>query len=67
MMTRQDRELIYDMITCNAAKIMAIRGYGIAVGDTANLVVLDAKNLREAFAYHSEPLFVVRRGVVLEK
>jgi cytosine deaminase len=65
MMTRQDREIIYDMITSNAAKVLGVQRYGIQVGDSANLVVLDATNLREAFAYHSEPAFVVRDGTVL--
>ena len=62
MMTRRDREVIYDMITCNAATVMGIREYGIAVGYPANLLVLDATDLREAFAYHSEPACVVRDG-----
>jgi cytosine deaminase len=62
MMTRQDREIIYDMITVNAAKVMGIRDYGLAIGKPANLVVLSAEDLREAFAYHSEPLYVVRNG-----
>jgi len=65
MMSRQDREIIYDMITSNAAKVLRIQTYGIQVGDSANLVVLDATSLREAFAYHSEPVFVVRDGTVL--
>jgi cytosine deaminase len=65
MMSRQDREIIYDMITSNAAKVLRIQTYGIQVGDSANLVVLDATSLREAFAYHSEPAFVVRDGTVL--
>jgi cytosine deaminase len=65
MMSRQDREIIYDMITSNAAKVLGLQRYGIQVGDSANFVVLDATNLREAFAYHSEPAFVVRDGTVL--
>jgi cytosine deaminase len=62
MMTHQDRELIYDMITKNAAKVLRIKEYGLAIGKPANLVVLQARNLREAFAYHSEPGCVVRNG-----
>ncbi len=67
MMTREDREVIYDMITCNAAKVLGIRTHRVVMGNPANLIVLDAKNLREAFAYHSEPAFVVRDGTVLQK
>jgi len=64
MMTPQDRELLYDMITFNPAKIMRLEGYGLSPGNPANLVVLDARDLREALAYHSEPLYVIRNGVV---
>jgi len=64
MMTRQDREIIYDMITTNAARILRIQNHGIQVGSPANLLVLQAANLREAFAYHSEPAYIVRNGVV---
>ena len=64
MMTHQDREIIYDMITVNAAKVIGIKDYGLAIGKPANLVVLPAGDLREAFAYHSEPLYVVRNGAI---
>jgi len=67
MMSRQDREIIYDMITSNAAKVLGIQDQSIAVGGPANLLVLQATNLREAFAYHSEPAFIVRNGTVVQK
>jgi cytosine deaminase len=67
MMSGRDREIIYDMITSNAAKVLGIQNHGIAVGGPANLLVLQATNLREAFAYHSEPAFVVRNGTVIQK
>lgn len=64
MMTPNDRELLYDMITVNPAKIMRIGGYGLTVGNPANIVILSADNLREALAYHTEPLYVIRNGVL---
>jgi cytosine deaminase len=64
MMMPQDRELLYDMITVNPAKIMRIQGYGLQAGNPANLIVLNAADLREAFVYHSEPLYVIRNGAV---
>lgn len=67
MMSGQDREIIYNMITSNAAQVLGIHNYGIVVTGPANLLVLQATNLREAFTYHSEPAFVVRNGAVLEK
>ncbi len=64
MMTRQDRELLYDMITLNPAKIMRIEPYGLRAGNPADLIILKAQDLREAFAYHSEPTYVIRNGAV---
>ena len=64
MMMPQDRELLYDMITVNPAKIMRIQEYGLEAGKPANLVVLNAADLREAFVYHSEPLYVIRNGTL---
>ena len=64
MMTHRDREIIYDMITRNAAKVIGIKDYGLGIGMPANLVVLSAGDLKEAFAHHSEPLYVVRNGAV---
>lgn len=64
MMSSQDREILYDMITFNAAKIMRIDHYGLTAGNPANLVILNAEDLREAFTYHSEPLYGIKNGVV---
>jgi cytosine deaminase len=64
MMTREDREMLYDMITMNPAKIMKLHDYGITPGGTANLVILNAEDTREAFASHSEPAVVIRNGAV---
>jgi cytosine deaminase len=64
MMTPQDREVLYDMITVNPARIMRIPEYGLGAGKPADLIVLNAPDLREALAYHSEPLYVIRNGAV---
>jgi len=66
MMSRQDREIIYDMITFSAAKVLGIQDHTIAEGGAGNLLVLEATNLREAFAYHSEPAFIVRNGSIVQ-
>jgi cytosine deaminase len=62
MTSNKDRETLYDMITKNAAKVMGIKGYGLAEGNSANLVILDSKDLRTALTYHHEPLYVIRNG-----
>jgi cytosine deaminase len=64
MMTPHDRELLYDMITVNPANVMKIKGYGLSAGNPADFVILNATDLREAFAYHSEPLYVIRNGSI---
>jgi len=64
MMTPHDRELLYDMITVNPANIIRIKGYGLSAGNAADFVILNATDLREALAYHSEPLYVIRNGAV---
>lgn len=64
MMTRPDRELLYDMITVNPARIMRLKDYGLNFGNRADLVILNAEDLREALAYHSEPLYVIRNGTI---
>ena len=64
MMSKQDRETLYDMITINAAKIMRLRDYGLSIGNTANLVILNSSDLRDALTYHQEPLYFIRKGEV---
>lgn len=64
MMSRRDRETLYDMITINPAKIMRLREYGLAPGKQANFVILTASDLRDLFTYHSEPQFVVKGGKI---
>jgi cytosine deaminase len=66
MMSQQDRETIYDMITGNAAKILRIGDYGLKVGNPANMIELNAKNLKQAYTYHSEPKRLIRNGKLLK-
>ena len=62
MMTPQDRETIYDMITANPARMLHVKNYGLTVGNEANIVVLDANDLLEAYACQSEASHVIRKG-----
>jgi cytosine deaminase len=66
MMTGRDREILYDMITHNPARIMRIKDYGIREGNEANLVILDAVDLRKALTDHSAPSHVIRHGGLVE-
>ena len=62
MMTPQDRETLYDMITINPAKMLHVKDYGLTVGNEANIVVLDANDLLEAYTYQAEASHVIRKG-----
>ncbi|MDV3277934.1 MAG: amidohydrolase family protein [Nitrososphaerales archaeon] len=58
----EETEELYDMITVGPAKIIGVGGFGLKVGNPANLVVLGQRTVREAFAYHERPRLVVSHG-----
>lgn len=51
-----------DMISADAARLMRLPDYGITVGATADLVVLDAEEEIEAFGGLALPLMGFKRG-----
>ena len=64
MMSPQHQNMLYDMITVGPAKIMGLPPHSIAVGNTADLVILQERSLREALTTHIEPRYVIRNGQV---
>ena len=52
----------FDMVTRQAARLMNVPDYGIAVGGPADLVVLDCGDAVSAVAELSQPLFGLKRG-----
>src|SRR6266513_2509525 len=66
MMSRQDMETLYDMITIAAAKAMNIRNFGIAKGQPAHLVVLDHADVVEALRFHGAPRAVISHGRLVD-
>ena len=56
---------LIDMITCNSARTMCLTGYGLAVGNPANMIVLDAESEFDAIRLQSECLYVIRHGCVV--
>ncbi|MDW7663161.1 MAG: amidohydrolase family protein [Bacillota bacterium] len=60
-----EREKLFDMITTDAAKILKLNDYGLVVGNSANLVIIDAKNIDEAISLQPERRFVIRSGKVI--
>jgi len=62
MTTFPEMETLYDLISVNAAKCINVPKFGLKEKNTANLVVLDAKTVCEAFRYHAAPTHVISHG-----
>lgn len=65
MTSLNDMEILYDMITKNAAKVMNLKGYGLREGGEADLVVLNARSVYEALWCQAEPCYVISRGRII--
>ena len=59
---RTDMSACFDMITTRPARIMRLKNYGVTVGDTADLVVLDATEPEMAVAELVPVLYAFKRG-----
>jgi cytosine deaminase len=62
MITPQDMEILYDLITTKAAQALGIKAYALKAGNAANLVVLNAESVWEAIWSHEAPLHVIKNG-----
>ena len=58
-----DMELLYDMITTSAAKVLGIKGHELTVGGNADLVVLEQQDVWHAIWKHTPPAYVIKDGV----
>jgi len=67
MTTRQEMEVLYDMVTTEAAKCIGLDNFGLQVGSPANLVVLDEPNVLEALRTHAAPAYVVSHGKLVDQ
>jgi hypothetical protein len=54
------------MITKYASLAMNISNHNIAIGSTANMVIMEDRNIIECIRNHSQPLHVISSGVVLD-
>lgn len=59
--------LLFDMITTNSAKCMALEDYGIQVGNQADMIIYDGKSMPEVIRRRSECTYVIRKGKVLSR
>jgi cytosine deaminase len=65
MTTAADRELLYDLVTRNAARAIGLSDFEVKVGAPANLVVLGVPNVQEALRQHEAPTHVISHGKVI--
>ena len=63
MISREEMEILYDLITTNAAECLNMQGHKLVEGGNADLVVLDAGSVWEAIWNHEAPLHVIKNGV----
>jgi cytosine/creatinine deaminase len=63
---REDIETLYEMVTTRAAQAIGLKDFSLAVGNPANLVVLEQKNVLEALRYHEAPRWVISHGQVVD-
>jgi cytosine deaminase len=66
MTSRQEMDVLYEMITTRAAEAMGLRDFDLKVGNPANLVVLDAGDVLEAFRTHAAPRHVISHGKLVD-
>jgi cytosine deaminase len=62
--SRSDVEAVFEMTTTGAARAIGLTGYGVSVGDRANLVLLDATSPWEALVSQAEKVLVISNGRV---
>jgi cytosine deaminase len=62
---RADIDTLYDMATVNGARLMRLADYGLAVGCRADLVVVAAPSVQEAYRTQPPRVAVVHAGRVV--
>ena len=67
MTSQAQMHVCFDAVTVNAAKVMGLEGYGIAVGNAADFVLLQARSPVEAIRLRATRLLVVRRGAIVAR
>ncbi|MCF6336221.1 MAG: amidohydrolase family protein, partial [Spirochaetales bacterium] len=62
MTTFEEIDILYDLITTNAAKALGIKNFELAVGNEANIVVLGVESTVKALWSHEAPVAVIKKG-----
>lgn len=67
MTSQAGMQACFDAVTVNSARLLGLTDYGLAVGKSADFVLLQARNPAEALRLRAQRLLVVRRGQVLSR
>lgn len=62
-----DLPTVLPMITTNSAKAIGLKDYGLAVGNKADMVILDTKRVADAIIDLPERLYVIKNGIITVK
>jgi cytosine deaminase len=65
MRSARQQEVLVDLVTTSAARVLGLTDYGLRVGGPAALLVHDATRTVDLLARHAPPRTVVRAGRVL--
>ncbi len=65
MRSAPQQEVLVDLVTTSAARVLGLRAYGLRVGGPADLLVHDAERTVDLLARHAAPRTVVRAGRVV--
>ena len=65
MTSQAQMRACFDAVTVNSAQVLGLEGYGIAVGNRADFVLLQARDPIEAIRLRAARLKVVRRGQII--
>ncbi len=67
MMSGPDMDLLYDAITVNPAAAIGVADHALAVGNEANLVVVEGETVADALRFHTAPRAVVSHGHLIDR
>jgi cytosine deaminase len=67
MMSADEMEFLYDAVTVNPAAAIGLTGHALAVGNVANLVVLEGATVAEALRFHAAPRAVCSHGTLVDR
>jgi len=67
MMSAPNMELLYDAITVNPAAAIGVVDHAVAVGNVANLVVVEGETVADALRFHAAPRAVISHGRLVDR